>query len=72
MIKYVLNLWCVVSKNAWTKPFTQQDIDMSVEAVDSSNAFKHYMYAQGHDLHDVLQGDDLTGEVWMYEIMHTI
>ena len=36
---------------------------MSVEAVSPESALDYFTYAQGHDLQDVLNGSDLTGEV---------
>ena len=43
---------------------------MSVKAVHPESALDYFTYAHGHDLQDVLKGDDLTGEVHSIIHMH--
>jgi hypothetical protein len=49
-------------KNSWSRTFAKEEVDSAVKAVSQENCFTQYIYAQGHDLIDVLSGHDLSGE----------
>ena len=44
-------------------------MDSSVKVVSQENCFTQYIYAQGHNLIDVLSGHDLSGEVILHFIV---
>ena len=60
-------LQCLINptakKSSWSREFSQSEVASAVEAVSPANCFNQYVHAQGHDLFDVLNGEDLSGEV---------
>ena len=55
--------WKTANKRAWSKSFTQKEVAEALAVSDPNCSMEYYTCAQGHDLNDVLLGQDLTGEV---------
>ena len=55
--------WKTANKRAWSTNFTQKEMAEALAVSDANYSVKYYTCAQGHDLNDVLLGQDLTNEV---------
>jgi hypothetical protein len=51
------------TRESWGKKFAKNEVNMAVLAISQANALTAYACAQGHDLQDVLRGNDLSGEI---------
>ena len=56
------------SKRVWSRTFNLEEVTKAISVSEPQCTMEWYTFAQGHDLHDVLTGKDISGEVCKYAL----